>query len=66
MLVSTFPGTEPGDMVESCALDVADRGEHTLNEVGEMLGVSRERVRQIEEQALRKLATNPATRRQLK
>jgi DNA-directed RNA polymerase sigma subunit (sigma70/sigma32) len=53
-------------MVESCALDVADRGDHTLNEGGEMLGVSRERVRQIEEQALHKLATNPATRRQLK
>lgn len=38
-------------MLETCSLDVADRGEHTLEEVGEILGVVRERARQIIEVA---------------
>lgn len=32
--------------------------ERTLNEVGVMLGVTRERVRQIEERAIRKMRAN--------
>lgn len=38
-----------------CALAVANEGEHTLDEVAEVLGVSAEHVRQIEARALRKL-----------
>jgi len=36
----------------TCSLDVADRGEHTMQVVGELLDISRERVRQIEEASL--------------
>lgn len=39
----------------SCVLDVADNGGITLEEVGEILGVTRERIRQIEAIAIRKL-----------
>ena len=35
-------------MPESCVLDVTDTGEKTLHEVGKILGITRERVRQIE------------------
>ena len=41
---------------ESCVLDVADQGGLALDAVGEILGLSRERVRQIESVALRKMA----------
>jgi hypothetical protein len=46
---------EPWELEETCALDVADRGGVTLEEAGEFLGVTRERVRQIEEQARRRV-----------
>jgi hypothetical protein len=53
-----FPDREPEDMppLWSCALDVADRGGATLEEVGEAMNIVRERVRQIEGEALRKIA----------
>jgi len=41
---------------ESCALDVADRGEHTLEEVAMALGTSKERARQDEVDALDRFA----------
>lgn len=34
-------------MKHTCVLDVADQGEHTLEEVGELYGLTRERIRQI-------------------
>jgi len=50
-----FSGVAPWKVVETCALDVADRGEHTLEEVGGFLNVTRERARQIEKDAFDKL-----------
>lgn len=47
---------ELDDLEESCALDVADRGGITLEEVGSLIGVTRERVRQIEERAAKRLS----------
>ena len=38
-----------------CSLDVANEGPHTLDEVALFMGISGERVRQIEEQALEQL-----------
>jgi len=38
----------------TCALDIADGGDHTLGEVGDALGIVRERTRQIEITALAK------------
>jgi hypothetical protein len=37
---------------DTCALDVADRGGDTLEAVGNMLGMTRERIRQVETRAL--------------
>lgn len=42
---------EAAGMVETCALDIADLGPHTHEAVGEVLGVTREAVRQIEGRA---------------
>lgn len=47
---------EPEAMAETCALDVADRGGAALVEIGEMLGVTREAVRLIEQSGIAKLA----------
>ncbi len=46
---------EPEDMDHTCALDVAESGPKTLEEIGEILGLTRERVRQIQDVALEKL-----------
>jgi hypothetical protein len=44
-------------MRSTCSLDVADQGEHTLLEVGELLNLTRERVRQIESRGQRNAQT---------
>jgi len=46
-------------MPESCALDVADRGGMTLEEVGAVMNLTRERVRQLEMQAAVKVRRLP-------
>jgi hypothetical protein len=50
-----FPDLEVWDMAESCALDVADRGGTTLEDVGAIMNLTRERIRQVEVKALAKL-----------
>lgn len=43
------------DRSETCALNLADRGGMTLEEVGKFAGVTRERVRQLQAAALQSL-----------
>ena len=50
-----FPDKEPWELEETCALDVAERGGVTLEEVGIILNLTRERVRQVEVAGLQKL-----------
>jgi len=47
----------------SCALDVANEGAHTLADVAAVLGVSAERVRQIEAAAIEHLKRNRTLKR---
>jgi hypothetical protein len=60
---SPLSDCEPWQMPETCDLDVADRGGATLEEVGKITGVTRERIRQIEEKALKRAANNARIRR---
>jgi hypothetical protein len=43
-----FPDKELWELAETCSLDVADRGGMTLEEVGAIMNLTRERVRQVE------------------
>ena len=50
-----FPELEPWELQHTCALDVAERGGITLEEVGEIMNLTRERIRQVEVRGLLKL-----------
>jgi len=50
-----FPDLEVWEMNETCALDIADRGGATLEEVGAIMNLTRERIRQVEVKGLAKL-----------
>jgi hypothetical protein len=50
-----FPDLEVWEMKETCALDVADRNGITLEEVGEIMNLTRERIRQVEVRGLLRL-----------
>jgi hypothetical protein len=50
-----FPDLEPWELKETCTLDVAARGGETLETVAELMNLTRERARQLEESALRKM-----------
>jgi hypothetical protein len=50
-----FPDVDVWEMTDTCALDIADRGGITLEEVGQIMNLTRERVRQLETQGLARL-----------
>ncbi len=50
-----FPDKEVWELENTCALDVADRGGITLEEVGAIMNLTRERIRQVETRGLLKL-----------
>ena len=50
-----FPDREPWELEHTCALDVADAGAKTLDEIGEITNLTRERIRQVEVRGLIKL-----------
>jgi len=57
-IVANYPDIAPeniGELVHTCALDIADAGAHSLAEIGNVLGVTREAIRMVEGPALRKL-----------
>lgn len=58
--LTSYFDCEPWEIVHSCALDYAAAsklaGGMTLDEIGEVIGMTRERVRQIIDDALRKLS----------
>jgi hypothetical protein len=55
-LTLNFPDLEPEQLVESCALDVALHGGEKLENVGLVMNVTRERVRQLEQAARTRVA----------
>lgn len=50
-----FPDREVWELEETCALDAADRGGLTLEDAGDLLNITRERLRQLEQKALKRL-----------
>jgi len=47
-----WPDLEPWELQHSCSLDIAEAGGITLEEVGERMNLTRERIRQIEVRGL--------------
>jgi hypothetical protein len=58
-----FPDLEPWELQHTCALDVADNGGLTLEEIGLITNLTRERVRQLEVRGLFVLKLNSKTLR---
>ena len=50
-----FPDLEPWELEHTCALDIAESGALTLEEIGKVTNLTRERVRQVEVRGLLKL-----------
>jgi hypothetical protein len=62
---TNFPDKEIWELEYTCALDVAEKGGITLEEVGEIMNLTRERIRQVETRGLEKVrhATEAEPRR---
>ncbi len=60
-----FPDLEVWELAETCGLDVADRAGITLEEVGEIMNLTRERIRQIEVRGLLKLKMTMPSREEM-
>jgi hypothetical protein len=55
-----FPDLAPDELIESCALDVAELGPWRLEDVAEIMNLTRERVRQIQIEAMSQLQADSA------
>jgi hypothetical protein len=66
-MIFNFPHLEPGQMPakQSCALDLAERGAMTLEDIAVVTNLTRERIRQIELKALLRKARPAAIKRGL-
>ena len=60
-----FPDLEPWQLKHTCALDVADRNGITLEDVGEIMNLTRERIRQVEVRGLAKLRAMSPSREEI-
>lgn len=58
-----FPDLEPWELQHTCALDVADNGGLTLEEIGLITNLTRERVRQVEVRGLLTLKSRSSSLR---
>lgn len=54
-LKMNFPELEPDELVETCSLDLADRGDQSLEQVSELMNMTRQGVSVIEMRALVKV-----------
>jgi len=50
-----FPDREPDELLASCALDMSEDGPRTLDQVAGLMGMSKERARQLEASGMEKL-----------
>lgn len=54
-IILNFPEKEPWEIKDSCVLDIADRGAVTLEEIGKIMNLTRERIRQLETGGIKQL-----------
>jgi hypothetical protein len=57
-----FPESELEDLPDTCALDVTERGGLTLEAVADVLNLTRERVRQVQNLAMDRVSDHPLMR----